>query len=152
MLASNRAIEIIASRRQQNSTSPTYEQILQAAVDEKPWASDLIERQYRAVGEGLRLVLPFAPEVIVFAGQFTALWERYAALLSERVKPNAMPGYQPSLVATEDADQARLRAASALVSQMSYREGISSPISQRETSVRVNHKRRPAVTLLNISL
>jgi predicted NBD/HSP70 family sugar kinase len=126
MLASNRAIEMYAASRKQSSPrrATTYGEILQAAENAEPEALRLIEMQYRQIGDGLRLVLPFVPEVILFAGDFVSLWERFSPAIESSIRDHAMPNHIPKLLTTGYGSAARLKGAVALILQRIYRGGV----------------------------
>lgn len=126
MLASNRAIEIYASslKRKSSSSKKTYAEILQAAENSEPEALSLIEKQYQEVGTGLKLVLPFAPEIILFAGDFVSLWERFKPVIESSIKDNAISGHIPKLMTAGYGSATRLQGAVALILQRIYRSGV----------------------------
>lgn len=130
--ASNSAVEhfyatkIGRSRERKNAKS--YAEILTFAEEGDAGCQRAIAEQYRRIGEGLKLVLPFVPEVILFAGDFAVLWKKFGHIITDLAKKHAMPMKTPRLLSTSDSTVARLRGTTALILQSVYNEGVKSTL------------------------
>jgi predicted NBD/HSP70 family sugar kinase len=95
-----------------------FSDLLHLAESGNTHAAQAIEKQARAIGRGLRMVIAaLAPGTILFAGEITPAWHRYSPILERAAAKLALAGAPPRILPAHDGDLARLRGAAALVFQ-----------------------------------
>jgi predicted NBD/HSP70 family sugar kinase len=92
--------------------------LLNLAGDENPAAIAALTRQAEQLARGLQIIMAaLAPEVILFTGDLTSAWQRFAPVIESELKLQLLAGPAPRLMATMNSEFARLRGAAALVLQ-----------------------------------
>jgi predicted NBD/HSP70 family sugar kinase len=96
----------------------TIDDLLRLANEDDPKAIKALTRQAECVGHGLRLIsATLAPEVILIAGDIVAAWGKLAPVIEEAFSSAVLAGVKPRIMATHEAEVARLRGAAILVLQ-----------------------------------
>jgi predicted NBD/HSP70 family sugar kinase len=81
-----------------------------------------LDRMAHAIGRGTRMIVAgVAPEEIVFAGEFTRMWNRLGPVIEAEVAAATLVGAPPRVrTAAAEPSSARLRGAVALVLQQHF--------------------------------
>ena len=111
---------------EQNPSAPIsgYNDLLHLAEEGDSHAVAALERQARAIGSGLRMIVyGLAPSLILIAGHVTSAWSRIGPLIEQEVRQFAPGGIAPQIQPTHEGEIARLRGAAALVFQQSGLRG-----------------------------
>ena len=96
----------------------TIVELVSLAIDGDPAAKEALERQAIAIGQGLHILnAVLAPDVILFAGDITSMWEMSREVIARECRTGVMAGEGPHLRSIGDGEQARLRGAAAVVLQ-----------------------------------
>ena len=96
----------------------TIVELVSLAIDGNPAAVEALERQAIAIGQGLHILnAVLSPDVILFAGDITSMWEMSRDIIARECKAGVMAGEGPRLQSIGDGEQARLRGAAAVVLQ-----------------------------------
>ena len=94
----------------------SFQELLDLALKGDVRALRAIDRQTAQLARGLAILTAgLAPEVIIIAGECTALWPRICPLLESHLISKSFTSHTPRLVAAVDGGLARLRGAAALV-------------------------------------
>jgi predicted NBD/HSP70 family sugar kinase len=94
----------------------TFQELLQLAMAGDQRALRSIDKMMTCLARGLTmLVAGLSPEVIVVAGECTALWPRIRPLIESQLIAASFTPRIPRVVAAMDGGAARLRGAAALV-------------------------------------
>ena len=118
MFASTRAV-----LRHYNEGAPaepalTFTHLISLADQGDARALEALEEQARWVARGLRMITAaLSPEMILFAGDITACWDRSGPMVERELTRRMLIGAPPALLAIGDGEMARLRGAAALVLQ-----------------------------------
>jgi predicted NBD/HSP70 family sugar kinase len=108
-------------------------ELVSLAIDGDTAAREALERQAVAIGQGLHILnAVLSPDVILFAGDITTMWEMSRDLIARECQTGVMAGEGPRLQSIGDGEQARLRGAAAVVLQ------------RHSGYYRANHKRPEA--------
>jgi predicted NBD/HSP70 family sugar kinase len=114
--ASNRAGLRYYRELAPESTITNFQQLLDLALADDLRALRAIDKMMTYVARGLTmLVAGLAPEVIIVAGDCTALWPRICPLLESQLIAKSFTPHTPRVVAAMDGEAARLRGAAALI-------------------------------------
>jgi len=112
--AALRAYQAIAK----STTVHNFYDLLKLAEDGDVKAMDAIAQQARALGRGLRLVTAtLSPELILFAGDISAAWDRYRPIVQAELQRTMLAGTVPKLAIAGDAELARLSGSAAMLMQ-----------------------------------
>jgi predicted NBD/HSP70 family sugar kinase len=96
----------------------TSQELLRHAEDGDSAALEALNRQALHLGEGLRFITAaLSPEVILITGDITTSWSRFGPVVESELRARMLAGDPPRLLATADAELARLRGAAAVVLQ-----------------------------------
>jgi len=133
MFASSRAALRYYAELAPEASRKTIVELVSLAIDGDPAAAKALERQAIAIGEGLHILnAVLAPDVILFAGDITSMWEMSREVIARECRIGVMAGEGPRLSSIGDGEQARLRGAAAVVLQ------------RHSGYYRANHKRPDA--------
>jgi predicted NBD/HSP70 family sugar kinase len=115
-LASNRAGLRYYKELVPDSELTTFQQLLDLATAGDINALRSIDRMMQNLACGLAVLSAgLAPEMILVAGDCTALWPRIAPILESKLIASAFTSHTPRVVAAIEGSVARLRGAAALV-------------------------------------
>ena len=118
VFASSRAALRYYSELAPDAPRKTIVELVSLAIDGDEAASKALDRQAVAIGQGLHILnAVLAPDVILFAGDLTSMWEMSRETISRECRTGVMAGDGPRLVSIGDGEQARLRGAAAVVLQ-----------------------------------
>ena len=118
LFASSRAALRYYSELAPDAPRLTIVELVSLAIDGNAAAVEALERQAIAIGQGLHILnAALAPDVILFAGDITAMWEMSRDTIARECKAGVMAGEGPRLQSIGDGEQARLRGAAAVVLQ-----------------------------------
>jgi predicted NBD/HSP70 family sugar kinase len=96
----------------------SIQQLLQLTEEGDGEAMAAVTRQARSLGRGLRLITAsLSPELILVAGDITAVWSRFGPIVQEEMKGTMLAGAPPRLETSSGGELARLRGAAAVVLQ-----------------------------------
>ena len=96
----------------------TILELIAMALDGNASAASALERQARAIGEGLHLLnAVMSPDLILLATDVPTFYNMHHELIEEVCRTGAMDGIGPRLVSVGDGEVARLRGAAAVVLQ-----------------------------------
>jgi predicted NBD/HSP70 family sugar kinase len=116
VFASNRAGLRYYHELASESAITTFPELLQLALAGDLRALRSIDKMMTCLARGLSmLVAGLSPEVVIIAGDCTALWPRICPLIESQLIARSFTARTPRLVAAMDGDAARLRGAAALV-------------------------------------
>jgi predicted NBD/HSP70 family sugar kinase len=88
------------------------------AMDGDPTASAVLEKQARAIGQGLHLLNTImSPELILLAGDVSIFYDSFREIIKAECRAGAMDGVGPRIVSIGDGEISRLRGAAAVVLQ-----------------------------------
>ncbi len=133
VFASSRAALRYYSELAPEAPRQTIVELVSLAIDGDPAAKQALERQATAIGQGLHILnAVLAPDVILFAGDITSMWEMSRDIIARECSTGVMAGEGPRLQSIGDGEQARLRGAAAVVLQ------------RHSGYYRANHKRTEA--------
>lgn len=119
--ASNRAALRYYSETHAASNGMTFSDLLSLAAAGDAMAAKSLERMAREIARGLRMIVSgLAPEEIVFVGEFTRQWDRFAPIIEAAVAKATLVGRTPRLRPATDPSVARLRGTVALVLQKHF--------------------------------
>ncbi len=114
--ASNRAAIRYYKELVPESKLESFKELLNLAIAGDIRALRSIDKMMAFLGRGLAiLVAGLAPEVVIIAGDCTALWSRVCPILESQLIAKSFTSSTPRVVAAMDGDTARLRGAAALV-------------------------------------
>jgi len=115
-LASNRAGLRYYRELVSNSQVTSFQELLDRAAGGEIQALRAIDKMAGALARGLAIInAGLAPEVILIAGDCTALWSRICPILESHLIGKSFTARTPRVVAAMEGDTARLRGAAALV-------------------------------------
>lgn len=115
-LASNRAGLRYYKDLVPNSQLASFQELLDRASGGEIQALRAIDKMAGALARGLAIInAGLAPEVILIAGDCTALWSRICPILESHLIGKSFTARTPRVVAAMEGDTARLRGAAALV-------------------------------------
>lgn len=118
MFASSRAALRYYEEFSGNHEKLTMAELTNRAVSKDPAALRALERQSQAIGRGLRMInAALSPEVILFAGDITTVWDLSHAIIERECRAGLMTGSAPKLLSIGDGELALLRGAAAVVLQ-----------------------------------
>ncbi len=118
MFASSRAALRYFEEFEPGAGRKTFTELIGLALDGNPSAQRALERQAVAIGRGLRAINAIlSPELILFAGDITTLWEMSKDVIQSELNHGLLAGKGPTLVSIGDGELARLRGAAAVVLQ-----------------------------------
>lgn len=94
----------------------TFQELLSRAQNGEIYALRAIDKMAAALARGLAIInAGLSPEVILIAGDCTALWSRICPILESHLIGKSFTARTPRVVAAMEGDAARLRGAAALV-------------------------------------
>jgi len=94
----------------------SFQELLDRALAGEIEALRAIDKMTIALGRGLTIISAgLSPEVILIAGDCTALWSRICPVLEAQLIAKSFTARTPRIVAAMEGDTARLRGAAALV-------------------------------------
>ena len=118
VFASSRAALRYYSELAPEAPRQTIVELVSLAIDGDPAAIEALERQAVAIGQGLHILnAVLSPDIILFAGDITSMWEMSRDIIARECKAGVMAGEGPRLQSIGDGEQARLRGAAAVVLQ-----------------------------------
>ncbi len=118
VFASSRAALRYYAELAPDAPRKTIVELVSLAIDGDPAATQALERQAIAIGQGLHILnAVLAPDVILFAGDITSMWEMSRDIIARECRTGVMAGEGPRLQSIGDGEQARLRGAAAVVLQ-----------------------------------
>jgi predicted NBD/HSP70 family sugar kinase len=118
MYASSRAAVRFYSEIAGDERTITSQELLRHAENGDPAALEALHRQALHLGQGLRFITAaLSPEVILITGDITTSWSRFGPVVESELRSRMLAGEPPRLLATADAELARLRGAAAVVLQ-----------------------------------
>jgi predicted NBD/HSP70 family sugar kinase len=121
VLASNRAAlryysESLRRTGRSMQKGLQFPDLLLRAKEGDALAGKALDAMAMQLARGLRMIVAaLAPEVIVFVGEFTEVWERFKPRLQREVQRQNISSAPISLLSTQDGAMARLRGTVALV-------------------------------------
>ena len=119
--ASNRAALRYYHESQKDSDSMAFSDLLSLAEAGDALARRALDRMAHGIARGLQMIVKgLAPEQIVFVGEFTRQWERFAPVIKEAVASATLVGKPPRVRPAADPSVARLRGTVALVLQKHF--------------------------------
>ncbi len=93
-------------------------ELIAMALDGNVSAAKALERQARAIGQGLHLLnAVMSPDLILLATDVPTFYNMHRELIEEECRAGAMDGVGPRLICIGDGEVARLRGAAAVVLQ-----------------------------------
>ena len=99
-----------------DSQVASFADLLERAKAGEIQALRAIDKMAEALARGLTILSAgLSPEVILIAGDCTALWSRISPVLESRLIAKSFTARTPRIVAAMEGDTARLRGAAALV-------------------------------------
>lgn len=114
--ASNRAALRYYRELVPDSGVISFQDLLDRALAGEIDALRAIDKMAAALGRGLTIISAgLSPEVILIAGDCTALWSRICPVLESQLIGKSFTARTPRIVAAMEGDTARLRGAAALV-------------------------------------
>ena len=117
--------------------SISYEELCRLAADGNGIARDAIERQAKAIGQGLRMVTAaLEPEVILFVGEIAHGWTIVAPIIERECRASMLAGQPPRIVCAGDTNEAHILGAAAVVLQRHSGYYSSGSSSMRKTDPR----------------
>ncbi len=118
VFASSRAAMRYYAELAPHAERKTIVELVSLAIDGDAAAREALERQAVAIGQGLHLLnAVLSPDLIVFAGDITTMWEMAREVIARECQAGVMAGEGPRLVSIGDGEEARLRGAAAVVLQ-----------------------------------
>jgi predicted NBD/HSP70 family sugar kinase len=122
VFASNRAALRYYNESSQAGNGPSFQDLLSLAESGDSLALKALDRMAHAIGRGTRMIVAgVAPEEIVFAGEFTRMWNRLGPVIEAEVAAATLVGAPPRVrTAAAEPSSARLRGAVALVLQQHF--------------------------------
>ncbi|SEG72214.1 Sugar kinase of the NBD/HSP70 family, may contain an N-terminal HTH domain [Bryocella elongata] len=118
MFASSRAALRYYAELTGSTDKLTMSDLATLAVSKNPAALRALERQSEAIGRGLRMInAALSPEVILFAGDITTVWELSHSIIERECRAGLLTGSAPKLMSIGDGELALLRGAAAVVLQ-----------------------------------
>ncbi len=118
VFASSRAAMRYYAELAPDAERQTIVELVSLAIDGDPAAREALERQAVAIGQGLHILnAVLSPDLIVFAGDITTMWEMARDVIARECRAGVMAGDGPRLASIGDGEEARLRGAAAVVLQ-----------------------------------
>jgi predicted NBD/HSP70 family sugar kinase len=118
MFASSNAALRYYAESKPKKPARTIDDLLRLAGEEDPDAVAALTKQAEWVGKGLRLIAAtLAPELILIAGDIVGAWQRLAPVIERSFAASTLADVRPKIMATHEAEVARLRGAAILVLQ-----------------------------------
>lgn len=94
------------------------QELLQLAEEGDAIAIEVVTRQAKYLGRGLRLITAaLSPELILITGDLTTSWSRFGPVVQAELESTMLAGTPPRLAITNDGELSRLRGAAAVVLQ-----------------------------------
>ena len=119
--ASNRAALRYYRETHAASNGMVFGDLLSLAESGDALAIKALDRMAQEIARGLRMIVSgLAPEEIVFVGEFTRQWERFAPVIEAAVAKGTLVGGPPRVRPASDPSVARLRGTVALVLQKHF--------------------------------
>ncbi|HXE06300.1 MAG TPA: ROK family transcriptional regulator [Acidobacteriaceae bacterium] len=115
--SSNAALRYYAESKPKRPAR-TIDDLMRLADEGDTAAIAALTRQAQWVGKGLRMIAAsLAPELILIAGDIVGAWPRLAPVIEQSFAESTLANVRPRIMATHEADVARLRGAAILVVQ-----------------------------------
>ncbi len=119
--ASNRAALRYYREAGRGSSHVTFQDLLSLAQAGDTLAIKALDNMAHGIGRGMRMIVAgLAPEEIVFVGEFTRQWHRFAPVIEAEVAAATLIGKPPRVRPAADPGVARLRGSVALVLQKHF--------------------------------
>ncbi len=119
--ASNRAALRYYNETHAASTGMVFADLISLADAGDSLALKALDRMAHEIARGLRMIVAgLAPEEIVFVGEFTRKWDRFAPVIESAVAKATLAGKPPRVRPATDPSVARLRGTVALVLQKHF--------------------------------
>jgi predicted NBD/HSP70 family sugar kinase len=139
--ASNRAALRYYNESHSSSGDMDFQDLLALADADDPLALKALDKMAEGIGRGMRMIVSgLAPAEIVFVGEFTRQWSRFAPVIEGAVAEATLVGKPPRVRPAADPRVARLRGTVALVLQRHF-----GPLPHTAAGRRVAASRRLAV-------
>ncbi len=136
MFASTRAALRYYAEQTPDEPARSFHALLGLAEQGHETAINALEQQAIWIARGLRMVTAaLSPELILFAGDISACWERSGPIIERELGRRMLVGKPPTVVLIGDGEIARLRGAAALVLQRhsGYHRSTTSSRSSQHT-------------------
>ena len=119
--ASNRAALRYYHESQKDSSGMAFGDLLALADAGDALALKALDQMAQGIARGLPMIVRgLAPEEIVFVGEFTRQWSRFAPVIEDAVAKATLVGRPPHVFPAADPGVARLRGSVALVLQKHF--------------------------------
>jgi predicted NBD/HSP70 family sugar kinase len=117
-VASSDAALRFYSELEPGSNVTSIQRLMHMTEEGDPLATQAVERQARALGRGLRMIVAaLSPELILITGALTTSWQRFGSIVKEELASSILAGSPPRLEITTEGEVARLRGAAAIALQ-----------------------------------
>jgi predicted NBD/HSP70 family sugar kinase len=121
MFASSRAALRYFNEEKKDSSSPTFQELLNLEASGDKSARAALHRQGEWIGRGLRVVTAtFNPELILIVGDITLRWDVVEPIINGELARRQVGGSQPRIAILSDGEAARLRGAAAVLLQRHF--------------------------------
>jgi predicted NBD/HSP70 family sugar kinase len=119
--ASNHAALRYYHESHRASTGMSFQDLLSLAESGDSLATKALDKMAEGIGRGMRMIVSgLAPEEIIFVGEFTRQWNRFAPVIEAAVAAASLVGRPPRVRPAADPRLARLRGTVALVLQKHF--------------------------------